>query len=161
MAKAAQFSEAENRADAEAAARMFAALNALPLALIGRVHGAAMGGGAGLAAVCDIVVADAEATFAFSEVKLGIIPAVIAPYALMKIGPSAARELFSHRRAILRRAREGDRPRPRRRGKERARDPDRRDGARHSQRRAPGRCRGQGADRADRRRDRPTPTSRR
>ena len=94
MAKAAQFSEAENRADAEAAARMFAALNGLPLALIGRVHGAAMGGGAGLAAVCDIVVADAEATFAFSEVKLGIIPAVIAPYALMKIGPSAARELF-------------------------------------------------------------------
>jgi methylglutaconyl-CoA hydratase len=94
MKKAAALSEAENVQDALAAARLFAALNELPLAVIGRIHGAAIGGGAGLAAICDIVAADTEAVFAFSEVKLGILPAVIAPYAVMKIGPSAARELF-------------------------------------------------------------------
>jgi methylglutaconyl-CoA hydratase len=74
--------------------RMFSALNDLPMPLIGRVHGAALGGGAGLAAVCDIVVADEQAVFGFTEVKLGILPAVISPFALAKIGRSAARELF-------------------------------------------------------------------
>jgi methylglutaconyl-CoA hydratase len=73
---------------------MFAALDTLPIPLIGRVHGAALGGGAGLSAVCDVVVADENAVFGFSEVKLGILPAVISPYALAKIGRSAARELF-------------------------------------------------------------------
>ncbi len=62
--------------------------------LIGRIHGAALGGGAGLAAVCDIVVADERAVFGFTEVKLGILPAVISPFVLAKIGRSAARELF-------------------------------------------------------------------
>ena len=62
--------------------------------LIGRVHGAALGGGAGLAAVCDIVVAEEDAVFGFTEVKLGILPAVISPFVLAKIGRSAARELF-------------------------------------------------------------------
>ena len=62
--------------------------------LIGRVQGAALGGGAGLAAVCDIVVADEQAVFGFTEVKLGILPAVISPFVLAKIGRSAARELF-------------------------------------------------------------------
>jgi methylglutaconyl-CoA hydratase len=94
MRAAARMTEAENVRDALAASRMFASLDALPLAVIGRVHGAAIGGGAGLAAICDIVVAEADAVFAFSEVKLGILPAVIAPYAAAKIGPSAARELF-------------------------------------------------------------------
>ena len=61
---------------------------------IGRVHGAALGGGAGLAAVCDIVVAAEDAMFGFTEVKLGILPAVISPFVLAKIGRSAARELF-------------------------------------------------------------------
>jgi methylglutaconyl-CoA hydratase len=51
-----------------------------------RIHGAALGGGAGLAAVCDIVVADESAMFGFTEVKLGILPAVISPFALAKIG---------------------------------------------------------------------------
>ena len=73
---------------------MFAALDALPVPLIGRIHGAALGGGAGLAAVCDIVVADEQAVFGFTEVKLGILPAVISPFVLAKIGRSAARELF-------------------------------------------------------------------
>jgi methylglutaconyl-CoA hydratase len=94
MSKTVQYTEDENLRDAKAASRMFAAINELPLAVIGRVQGAALGGGAGLAAVCDIVVASDDAVFGFTEVKLGIIPAVISPFALAKIGRSAARELF-------------------------------------------------------------------
>jgi len=94
MSKMVAYTRDENVADARAMARMFQALDALPIPLIGRVHGAALGGGAGLAAVCDIVVAAEDAAFAFTEVKLGILPAVISPYALAKIGRSAARELF-------------------------------------------------------------------
>src|SRR6185369_16976960 len=73
---------------------MFTAINKVPLPVIGRVQGAALGGGAGLAAVCDVVVAEDAALFGFTEVKLGILPAVISPFALAKIGRSAARELF-------------------------------------------------------------------
>ncbi|OLC50769.1 MAG: hypothetical protein AUH43_04195 [Acidobacteria bacterium 13_1_40CM_65_14] len=94
MSKTVQYTEAENLRDAMAMSRMFAAINELPLAVIGRIQGAALGGGAGLAAVCDIVVASDDALFGFTEVKLGIIPAVISPFALAKIGQSAARELF-------------------------------------------------------------------
>jgi methylglutaconyl-CoA hydratase len=94
MSKTIQYSEEENLRDAMAMSRMFKALNDLPLPLVGRVHGAALGGGAGLAAVCDIVVADEGALFGFTEVKLGILPAVISPFAVAKIGRSAARELF-------------------------------------------------------------------
>jgi len=94
MSKMVRYSEAENLRDATAMSRMFAALDELPVPLIGRVHGAALGGGSGLAAVCDIVVADEQALFGFTEVKLGILPAVISPFALAKIGRSAARELF-------------------------------------------------------------------
>jgi len=94
MAKTVNFTREENLSDATAAARMFGALNALPFPLIGRVQGGAIGGGAGLAAVCDIVVADDRAVFGFTEVKLGILPAMISPFVLAKIGRSAARELF-------------------------------------------------------------------
>jgi len=94
MSKALAYSEAENVRDAAAAAQMFGAIDNLPVPVIGRIHGAALGGGAGLAAVCDIVVAETEAVFGFTEVKLGILPAVISPFALAKIGRSAARELF-------------------------------------------------------------------
>jgi methylglutaconyl-CoA hydratase len=94
MSKALTYTEEENVRDATAMSRMFAALDALPLPVIGRVQGAALGGGAGLAAVCDVVVADEGALFGFTEVKLGILPAVISPFALAKIGRSAARELF-------------------------------------------------------------------
>lgn len=94
MSKMVAYSHEENVRDARAMARMFEALDALPIPLIGRVHGAALGGGVGLAAVCDIVVAADDAAFAFTEVKLGILPAVISPYAIAKIGRSAARELF-------------------------------------------------------------------
>ena len=94
MSKMVHYTRDENVRDARAMARMFEALDQLPIPLIGRIHGAALGGGVGLAAVCDIVVAAEDAAFAFTEVKLGILPAVISPYAIAKIGRSAARELF-------------------------------------------------------------------
>jgi methylglutaconyl-CoA hydratase len=94
MARTIAYSEAENLRDATALSAMFQAFDTLPFPLLGRIHGAALGGGAGLAAVCDIVVADEEAVFGFTEVKLGIVPAAISPFVLAKIGRSAARELF-------------------------------------------------------------------
>lgn len=94
MAKMIGYSQADNVRDATAMAEMFATLNALPFVVIGRVHGAALGGGSGLAAICDVVVADDTAVFGFTETKLGILPAVISPFVLPKIGLSAARELF-------------------------------------------------------------------
>jgi methylglutaconyl-CoA hydratase len=94
MSRMTSYSHEENLRDANAAARMFAALDALPVPLIGRIHGAALGGGAELVAVCDVAVADDGAMFGFTEVKLGIVPALISPYVLAKIGRSAARELF-------------------------------------------------------------------
>jgi len=93
MSRMAGYSREENLADARLAASMFLALDSLPVPLIGRVHGAALGGGAGLAAVCDVVVAADDATFGFTEVVLGILPAMISPYVVRKIGLSAAREL--------------------------------------------------------------------
>jgi methylglutaconyl-CoA hydratase len=94
MSKMVAYSQEDNIRDATAAADMFFAWDSLPVPVIARVHGAAIGGGAGLAAVADIVVASTEATFGFTEVKLGLVPAIIAPYVLGKIGRSAARELF-------------------------------------------------------------------
>jgi methylglutaconyl-CoA hydratase len=94
MSKTVHYSEDENLRDAMAMSRMFAAINELPVAVIGRIQGAALGGGAGLAAVCDIAIAEEGALFGFTETKLGILPAVISPFALAKIGQSAARELF-------------------------------------------------------------------
>src|SRR3954466_13951030 len=94
MARTVRYTEEQNLQDATAMSVMFGALDRLPVPLIGRIHGAALGGGAGLAAVCDIVVADEQALFGFTETKLGILPAVISPFALAKIGASAARELF-------------------------------------------------------------------
>ena len=94
MAKMIGYTREENSRDAGAMAAMFQALDTLPIPLIGRVHGAALGGGVGLAAVCDIVVAADSAVFGFTEAKLGILPAVISPFAIRKIGISAARELF-------------------------------------------------------------------
>src|SRR6266849_10283981 len=94
MSKTVHYTEDENLRDATAMSGMFLALDELPVPVVGRIQGAALGGGAGLAAVCDIVVADQAAVFGFTEVRLGILPAVISPFALAKIGRSAARELF-------------------------------------------------------------------
>src|SRR6188474_1141004 len=94
MGRMASFTHDQNVDDASEMARMFLALDRLPVPVIGRVHGAALGGGAGLAAICDIVVAAEATLFGFTEVRLGLIPAVIAPFVVAKIGRSAARELF-------------------------------------------------------------------
>jgi methylglutaconyl-CoA hydratase len=94
MGSTVEYSHEDNLRDAQRMAAMFGALDRLPVPLVARVHGAALGGGAGLTAVCDVVVAADGAVFGFTEVKLGIVPAVISPYVLAKIGRSAARALF-------------------------------------------------------------------
>jgi methylglutaconyl-CoA hydratase len=83
-----------NVADAERMSDMFRAIDNCPKPVIGQIHGAALGGGAGLAAVCDVAIAADDTVFGFTEVKLGIIPAVISPFVLAKIGTSHARALF-------------------------------------------------------------------
>ena len=88
------FSREENLAEAQALADLFFTVYESPKPVIARVHGAALGGGAGLVAACDIPIAALGTQFGFTEVRLGIIPAVISPYVVSKIGESAARELF-------------------------------------------------------------------
>jgi methylglutaconyl-CoA hydratase len=83
-----------NVADATALRRMLEAIDSCPAPVIARVQGHALGGGCGLVACSDVAVAATDAVFAFSEVKLGIVPAVISPFALAKIGSSAARRYF-------------------------------------------------------------------
>jgi len=94
MRKMAGFSRAQNLADAEALAAMLATLNGLAKPTVARVHGASFGGGVGLVACCDIAIADQNAIFAFSEARLGLIPATIAPYVIEAIGARAARRYF-------------------------------------------------------------------
>ncbi len=83
-----------NVADANALRRMLEAIDRCPAPVVARVHGHALGGGVGLVACADIAVADGGTVFGFPEVKLGIVPAVISPFALAKIGPSFARRYF-------------------------------------------------------------------
>jgi methylglutaconyl-CoA hydratase len=83
-----------NVADANALRRMLEAIDGCPAPVVAVVHGHALGGGVGLVAVADIVLSDPGTVFAFSEVKLGIVPAVISPFALRKIGQSAGRRYF-------------------------------------------------------------------
>lgn len=85
------YSFAENVADAKVLARMLRAIRDCPKPVIARIHGAAIGGGVGLTAACDMAVSIAPAVFCLSEVKLGIVPAVISPFVLEKIGPGHAR----------------------------------------------------------------------
>jgi methylglutaconyl-CoA hydratase len=87
-------SETENLDDARAMVNMFRTIDECPAPVVGRVQRAAMGGGLGLVAVCDIVVADQNAKFSFSEARLGIIPAVISAFCLPKIGAAQARRYF-------------------------------------------------------------------
>ena len=94
MKAMAGFSRAENLGEAQALADLFFTVYESPKPVVARVHGHALGGGAGLVAACDIPVAALGTQFGFTEVRLGIIPAVISPYVLGKIGESAARELF-------------------------------------------------------------------
>jgi methylglutaconyl-CoA hydratase len=87
MERAAAATPEENLADARRFARMLRRLAELPKPTIARVQGSALGGGMGLAAACDICVAALDASFAMTEVRLGLIPAVISPYVLRAIGP--------------------------------------------------------------------------
>jgi methylglutaconyl-CoA hydratase len=84
----------ENVADANAMRRMFEAIDRCPAPVVARVHGHALGGGAGLVAAADIAISARETVYAFSEVKLGIIPAVFSPFVLAKIGAGNARRYF-------------------------------------------------------------------
>lgn len=94
MRRAAQASEAENLEDARRFAKMLRTLSDLSKPTIARIQGAALGGGTGLAAACDMAVASDDATFSTSEVKFGLIPAVISPYVLRAIGPRHALRYF-------------------------------------------------------------------
>jgi methylglutaconyl-CoA hydratase len=84
----------ENYADALRLRAMLDAVDSCPAPVVARVQGHALGGGCGLVACCDVVVAEPGAQFGFSEVKLGIVPAVISPFVLAKIGSGAARRYF-------------------------------------------------------------------
>jgi methylglutaconyl-CoA hydratase len=95
MRSSLDFTFEENLADAQRMSDMFEAICTLPKPVIARVHGAALGGGMGLMAACDIVVAASDTVFGFTETKLGIIPAVISRFVVPKIGESWARALFT------------------------------------------------------------------
>jgi methylglutaconyl-CoA hydratase len=94
MRRTSTYGEAENLADAKALAKLMATLNELPKPTIARVNGAALGGGTGLVACCDIVVASSHAMFGTTEVRLGLIPAVIGPYVVAALGVRQARRLM-------------------------------------------------------------------
>jgi methylglutaconyl-CoA hydratase len=94
MKAVAGFGREDNVREARAIADLFLAIHRSPKPVLARVHGAALGGGAGLVAACDIAVAALGTRFGFTEVRLGLVPAVISPYVLGKIGESATRELF-------------------------------------------------------------------
>jgi methylglutaconyl-CoA hydratase len=94
MRETATFTYEENLEDARRLAMMYWTIDECPKPMVARVHGAAMGGGAGLVAVADVAVSHAGARFAFSEVRLGIAPASISPFVVRKVGPSHARSLF-------------------------------------------------------------------
>lgn len=93
MQRMAGYGQEENLRDATETAAMFEAWDTLPKPVVGRIHGAAIGGGTGLVAVCDLAVASSATVFAFSEVRLGLLPAVISPFVRNRIG-AAARGLF-------------------------------------------------------------------
>jgi methylglutaconyl-CoA hydratase len=94
MRAAMQLDVEGNEQDAMAMADMFEAIDTCPVPVLARVQGAALGGGMGLCAVADVVVAESGARFGFTETRLGILPAVIAPFVIAKIGETHARALF-------------------------------------------------------------------
>ena len=94
MRAAMQLDVEGNEQDAMAFAETLETIDTCPVPIIARVHGPALGGGAGLCAVSDLVIAEAGARFGFTETRLGILPAVISPFVIAKIGESHARALF-------------------------------------------------------------------
>jgi methylglutaconyl-CoA hydratase len=94
MQRVAQYSQAENKADAENLAELMSSLYYFPHPTLAVVQGAAFGGGVGLVSCCDIAVASDKASFCLSEVKLGLVPAVISPYVIAAIGTRQAQRYF-------------------------------------------------------------------
>lgn len=94
MRDSAHRDESDNRKDASRMEAMFRAIDECPVPVVGRINGTALGGGMGLVACCDIAIASDTAQFGFTEVRLGIVPAVISPFSLSKIGQHAARRYF-------------------------------------------------------------------
>ena len=94
MKASANASHQDNLLEAKRLAGMFAALADFPKPVVGRVHGAVYGGGVGFCCACDIVVASDDAKFGLTEVRLGILPAVISPYVIRRLGDRNARELM-------------------------------------------------------------------
>lgn len=94
MRKSKHYTVEENIIDAKKLGSMFHTLNNIPQALIGKINGSAIGGGTGLVSVCDVTVGTVNSKFAFSEVNLGLLPAVISPFVIERIGLNHARELF-------------------------------------------------------------------
>lgn len=94
MSRMVSYTRDENIRDSSKLAKMYAVLNECPVPIVGRIHGAAIGGGVGLVSVCDVAIALTGTQFGLSEVKLGILPAVISPYVIAKIGQTHARALF-------------------------------------------------------------------
>jgi methylglutaconyl-CoA hydratase len=100
MRRVAGYTEADNRQDAAALALLMHTLDRMPKPTIALVQGAAYGGGVGLVACCDIAIAAGDAKFSLSEVRLGLIPAVISPYVVAAIGPRQARRYFQSAEVI-------------------------------------------------------------
>jgi methylglutaconyl-CoA hydratase len=94
MKKMINFSYQQNLEDSLKLAELFYLMYSLPKPIIARVNGAAIGGGTGLVAVCDIAIAAEKAKFSLSEVKLGLVPACISPYVIRKVGEGRCREFF-------------------------------------------------------------------
>src|SRR5207249_7327439 len=94
MKRMVQYTREQNLEDARAVGRMYLTISKCPKPVIARVHGAALGGGAGLVAASDIAMALESVQFGFTEVKLGIIPAIIGPFVIARVGPGRAREFF-------------------------------------------------------------------
>lgn len=95
MKAAAERTEADNRDDAHEMAKMLKSLWDIPALTVALVEGGAFGGGAGVAAACDLAVSTADAKFSFSEVRLGLVAATISPYVIAAVGPRTARGLFA------------------------------------------------------------------
>lgn len=94
MKKMKMYSQEDNYRDSVALAKLFRAINTCPLPVVAKVHGAVLGGGVGIVACCDYVVAQEQTSFGLTEIRLGLLPAVISPFVMAKIGESQARALF-------------------------------------------------------------------
>lgn len=94
MSRMVSYTRDENVRDSSQLAKMYALMNECPVPIVGRIQGAAIGGGVGLVSVCDVAISMERTKFGLSEVKLGILPAVISPYVIAKIGETHARALF-------------------------------------------------------------------